>query len=92
MAKQRKTLRAEDLTSAALVQSTETGRIYRLGPPKKKNVNLNVVNHCQLYARNGRLAGTAWWNLSNLRDSGFKLYRPLVGQLSLRPVTERAAA
>lgn len=83
MKKIRKTLCAEDLVSAVLVQSIHTARIYRLGEPKKRNVNMNVVNHCQLYARNGRLAGERWYNLQNLKDAGFKLYAPPVGQLSL---------
>ena len=83
MARQRKTLRAENLVSGALVQSANSGKIYRLGPPKKRNVNMNVVNHCQLYARNGKLASQTWLNLSNLKEAGFKLYKPLVGQLTL---------
>lgn len=68
MAKQRTVLRAEDLENGALVLSTLTQHIYRLGAPKKKNVNLNVVNHCQLYWPNGQLAFDGLWlNLSQLR-------------------------
>jgi hypothetical protein len=81
MPRQRRTLNANDLTRAAVVQSTKTGKVYRLGPPKKRNVNLNVVNHCQLYYRNGRLVSQQWYNLSNLKQGGFKLYVP--AQLSL---------
>lgn len=81
--RQRRTLCATDLTSRALVQSSKTGRIYRLGPPKKRNVNMNVVNHCQLYARNGRLAAERWYNLQNLKDAGFKLHIEVANQLKL---------
>lgn len=90
MQRQRRTLNATDLTSRALVQSTKTGNVYRLGEPKKRNVNCNVVNHCQLYWRsNGRLALEKWWNLSNLRAAGFKLYVPVApGTL---PLTRAAA-
>jgi hypothetical protein len=73
MAKQRTTLRAEDLVNGALVYSPATGKTYQLGPPVKKNVNRNVVNHCQLHYQNGKLAGPGkWLNLSNLRKLGFK--------------------
>jgi hypothetical protein len=74
MAKLRKVLQAQDLENGVLVRSDKTGGIYRLGPPQKKNVNLNVVNHCQLYKRSGELAAEKWLNLSNLRAQGFKLY------------------
>jgi hypothetical protein len=75
MKRQRLTINASDLTSGARIIDPKDGRIYRLGPPKKKNVNKNVVNHCQLYGRNGRVSdGGSWWNMTNLRDYGFKLY------------------
>jgi hypothetical protein len=74
MAKTRIVIQAKDLESGALVRSTTTGGVYRLGPPKKINVNKNVVNHCQLYHRSGDLAAEKWLNLSNLRAQGFKLY------------------
>jgi hypothetical protein len=78
MSRQRRTLNATDLTSAALVQSGKTGKVYRLGPPKLRNVNKNVVNHCQLYYRsNGKLVSEKWYNLSNLKQRGFKLYVPV---------------
>jgi hypothetical protein len=78
MPRQRRTLIATDLTSAAVVQSGKTGKVYRLGPPKKRNVNKNMINHCQLYYRsNGKLAGEKWYNLSNLKHRGFKLYVPV---------------
>ncbi|NML67624.1 hypothetical protein HHL22_20680 [Hymenobacter sp. RP-2-7] len=83
MPRERQNLRAVDLTSAALVRSTKTGRIYRLGPPTKRNSNMNVVNHCQLYARNGRLASEKWYSLHKLQRLGFKLHTVPVGQLSL---------
>lgn len=92
MPRERKTLRAEDLINGALVQSSKTGRVYRLGPPKKKNVNLNVVNHCQLYTRAGvLLLNSDWYNLSNLRAAGFKLYTPIAGQMVLRRVDKAEA-
>jgi hypothetical protein len=76
MPRQRRTLNATDLTSAALVQSSITGKLYRLGPPKKRNVNKNVVNHCQLYSsnpNNHQPDSERWYNLANLKNAGFKL-------------------
>ena len=79
----RRALCATDLTSAAVVQHTLTGRKYTLGPPKKKNVNLNVVNHCQLLNSKGEAVSEKWWNLSNLKKAGFKLHVE-TGQMALR--------
>lgn len=76
MKRARTTLRASDLLEQPEVVST-TGVVYRLGPPKKRNVNLNVVNHCQLYTPAGALVNEkAWYNLTNLREDGFRLHRP----------------
>lgn len=73
--KQRKTIQAEDLLNGALVRNSKTGFVYRLGPPKKKNVNCNVVNHCQLLqVKTGEVASEKWFNMSNLRQMGFHFH------------------
>ncbi len=78
MKRPRTTIQPDDLTKGALIRSSKSGRIYRLGPPKKRNVNLNVVNHCQLYSRDGKLLNdNGWYNMTNLRNAGFKYHGPI---------------
>ena len=76
MRRTRKTLQKEDLMNGAFVTNARwPSAHFRLGAPKKKNVNLNVVNHCQVYSRKGELMfKEAWFNLSNLREEGFKYH------------------
>jgi hypothetical protein len=74
MNRQRKTLFPTDLVEGTkIVHRRNPNEVFTLGAPMLRRAAAKIVNHCQIYDKDGKLVSGGWFNLSILKHMGYSL-------------------